>query len=81
MHNPILPGFAPWLMARGVSSYVAQRVNYLNRNITSAELRQIERDTPVYSNQAAEAIIAAFDFNDTREGASAWHATVRSLRV
>lgn len=79
MHKPILPGIVPWLTARGVSLYVAQRVSYLNRNVDSDMLRKIERRCPVYAAQAAEAIELAFDHADTREGAEHWRTITRAL--
>lgn len=82
MYKATMPGFAVWLMRRGVPTGAAHRAAYLNRNITEKQADQLGADNgKTFSQQAAHALALSFDFRDTREGESYWIELCNKLKV
>jgi len=73
MYKAVLPGFSVWLQRRGVPLHSAMRAEYLNRNVNAKVANTLADDTTkTFSQQAATALKAAFDWTDTREGSTFW---------
>lgn len=85
MYATVLPGLAVELQRRGVPVAAALRAEYLNRNLTPANfkagVKELEKTTTTYGQQAAAMIEGAFDFNDTREGPTYWTELCSKLKI
>lgn len=80
MHIPVLEGFSVWLQRRGVPLHSAMRAEYLNRNVTAEVANRLaDNDNKSYRQQAATALMAAFDWTDTREGSTFWAELTEKL--